>query len=139
MGPPKALDCPNPMSSSNTITTFGAPLGAVTLKRRGHLTLRASSSVITGGFVSGIGSTVRSKASCDPPSRAKPTRIKSCKTKRETLLEPFPHSEWPRIVDDSLPLRLERLQRRPWGPSSRFLCHRTTSALLLELDTESQE
>src|SRR5439155_6071269 len=58
-GPPKALDCPKPISSSKTTTTFGAPFGAFTSNRGGGLTLRASSSVIVGGLGSGTGSTVR--------------------------------------------------------------------------------
>src|SRR5205814_10158523 len=58
-GPPNALDCPNPISSSKTTTTFGAPLGAFTSKRGGGLALRASSSVMVGGCGSGTGSTVR--------------------------------------------------------------------------------
>jgi hypothetical protein len=49
---------------------------------------------------------------------------------------PRPHT-FPSLATG--PLRLELRQRRPWGTPSRFLCHRTTSALLLELDTESQE
>src|SRR6266536_2709150 len=55
-GPPKALDCPKPISSSKTTTTFGAPFGAFTSNRGGGLTLRASSSVIIGGLGSGNGS-----------------------------------------------------------------------------------
>ena len=101
MGPPNALDCPKPMSSSSTITTFGAPFGAVTLKRGGALTLRASSSVITGGCGSGIGSTVRSKTSCDQTGTAKAKKIKSCKIKREALIEPFLQSKRSGIFFDS--------------------------------------
>src|SRR5207253_6336735 len=41
-GPPNALDWPKPMSSSRTMTTFGAPLGALTSNRGGALALRAS-------------------------------------------------------------------------------------------------
>ena len=48
------------MSSISTMTTFGAPLGAVTSKRGGALTLRASISVYVGRRGSAIGSTVRS-------------------------------------------------------------------------------
>ena len=46
IGPPKALECPKPMSSISTITTFGAPSGALTSKRGGAFALRASISVI---------------------------------------------------------------------------------------------
>src|SRR5882724_1856136 len=59
-GPPNALDWPKPMSSIRTITTFGAPLGGVTLNAGGALALRASISVIGSRLGSGIGSTVRS-------------------------------------------------------------------------------
>ncbi len=68
IGPPKALDCPKPMSSSRTTTTFGAPWGALTSKRAGGFTSRALSSVMTGGCGSGIGRTVRSTC-CAPASR----------------------------------------------------------------------
>src|ERR1700692_4876031 len=58
-GPPKALDCPKPMSSINTMTTFGAPFGAFTANRGGAFALRASSVVIGAYFGSGIGRTSR--------------------------------------------------------------------------------
>ena len=45
MGPPKVLGPPKPMSSISTITTLGAPLGALTSNRGGGLALRASSSL----------------------------------------------------------------------------------------------
>ena len=55
---------PKPMSSISTITTFGAPSGALTSKRGGALALRASSSLMTATAGSWIGRTVRSS----PPS-----------------------------------------------------------------------
>jgi hypothetical protein len=45
-GPPKLLGTPKPMSSISTMTTFGAPFGALTSKRGGRGTLRASTSVM---------------------------------------------------------------------------------------------
>ena len=45
IGPPNVLGPPKPMSSISTITTLGAPLGALTSNRAGGLALRASSSV----------------------------------------------------------------------------------------------
>ena len=59
-GPPNALDWPKPMSSSSTTSTLGALGGALTSKRPGGMTLRASSTSIVGGFGSGIGRMVRS-------------------------------------------------------------------------------
>src|SRR5690242_18074051 len=54
----KALLWPKPMSSMRTMTTLGAPLGALTWKGGGALALRTSISVIvaTGGSL--IGRTV---------------------------------------------------------------------------------
>src|SRR6266436_9147054 len=60
MGPPKALDWPNPMSSINTMSTFGAPAGALTSNRGGGVAFRTSNTVLCGYWGSGIGSTVRS-------------------------------------------------------------------------------
>ena len=60
MGPPKALDWPNPMSSINTISTLGASAGALTSKRGGGVAFRTSKTVLCGYCGSGIGSTVRS-------------------------------------------------------------------------------
>src|SRR5260370_41106211 len=57
-GPPNALDWPKPMSSINTMTMFGAPLGGLTSKRGGALALRASRSVIVLMAGSGIGRTL---------------------------------------------------------------------------------
>ena len=48
IGPPNALECPNPMSSISTMTTLGALAGAVGSKRAGAFALRASSSVMAG-------------------------------------------------------------------------------------------
>ncbi len=62
IGPPKALDWPNPMSSISTMSTFGAPFGAFTSNRGGAFALRASISVIGSCFGSGIGRTERSSA-----------------------------------------------------------------------------
>jgi hypothetical protein len=45
IGPPNVLGPPKPMSSISTITTFGAPWGALTWNGGGALTLRASSSL----------------------------------------------------------------------------------------------
>ena len=45
MGPPNVLGPPKPTSSISTITTLGAPLGALTSNRAGGLALRASSSL----------------------------------------------------------------------------------------------
>ena len=42
------------MSSTSTMTTFGAPFGAVTSKRGGAFALRTSSSVIGARLGSGI-------------------------------------------------------------------------------------
>src|SRR4029079_8726594 len=64
MGPPKVLGCPKPMSSIRTITTLGAPFGALISKRGGALALRASSSVIGLSCGSGIGRTARLRFSC---------------------------------------------------------------------------
>src|SRR3984893_13083673 len=58
-GPPKALDCPKPISSNKTTTTLGAPFGALSSKRGGGLALRAARSVIVGGWGGGIGKTAR--------------------------------------------------------------------------------
>ena len=66
IGPPKALDWPKPMSSISTMSTFGAPAGALTSNRGGALALRASSTVLCGYFGSGIGRTVRSVGSTTP-------------------------------------------------------------------------
>src|SRR3990170_2606067 len=63
MGPPKALDWPNPMSSINTIRTLGALAGALTSNRGGGVALRALKTVLCGYWGSGIGSTVRSVGS----------------------------------------------------------------------------
>src|SRR5437762_2198023 len=63
IGPPKALDWPKPMSSIRTMTTLGAPFGALTSKRGGALALRASTSVMGLSLGSGIGRTVRSSLS----------------------------------------------------------------------------
>src|SRR5437762_4738310 len=60
MGPPKALDCPNPMSSIRTIRTLGAFCGAFTSNRGGGVAFRTSNTVMGGFTGSGIGSTVRS-------------------------------------------------------------------------------
>src|SRR5512144_658447 len=60
-GPPNSDDCPNPMSSIRTMSTLGAPVGALTSKRGGAFALRASSSVNVGGAGAWIGSTVRSR------------------------------------------------------------------------------
>ena len=49
-GPPNVLGPPKPMSSISTITTLGAPLGAVTSNLGGALALRASNSLYVGGF-----------------------------------------------------------------------------------------
>ena len=62
IGPPKALDWPNPMSSISTISTLGASAGAFTSNRGGAFAFRTSSSVIVGDLGSGIGRTVRSRA-----------------------------------------------------------------------------
>jgi hypothetical protein len=62
IGPPKALGWPKPMSSINTISTFGALAGAWTRNSGGGVTLRALISVIGGYCGSTIGSTVRSRA-----------------------------------------------------------------------------
>ena len=59
-GPPKALDWPNPISSSSTTSTLGALAGALISKRPGGMTFRASSTSIVAGFGSGIGRMVRS-------------------------------------------------------------------------------
>jgi hypothetical protein len=64
IGPPKALLWPKPMSSINTITTFGAPSGAWTSNRGGAVASRASSVVIVGAVAPTIGSTLRS----NPPA-----------------------------------------------------------------------
>ena len=63
MGPPKALDWPNPMSSISTMSTLGALAGALTSNRGGGVALRASNTVLCGYCGSGIGSTVRSVGS----------------------------------------------------------------------------
>src|SRR6266581_2829442 len=63
MGPPKALDWPNPMSSISTMSTLGALAGALTSNRGGGVALRASKTVLCGYWGSGIGSTVRSVGS----------------------------------------------------------------------------
>src|SRR5271166_2246730 len=63
VGPPNALVCPNPTSSSKTMTTFGALAGAFTSKRGGALALRTSRTVTGVIFGSGIGRTVRSSLS----------------------------------------------------------------------------
>jgi hypothetical protein len=47
-GPPKALGMPKPMSSTSTMSTFGAPAGALTSKRGGGVVSRASSTVLCG-------------------------------------------------------------------------------------------
>src|SRR2546422_1029121 len=60
MGPPKALDWPNPMSSISTMRTLGALAGALTSNRGGGVVFRTSSMVLCGYWGSGIGSTVRS-------------------------------------------------------------------------------
>src|SRR5258707_15483269 len=60
MGPPKALDWPNPMSSSSTMRTLGALAGALTSNRGGGVALRTSNTVLGGYVGSGIGNTVRS-------------------------------------------------------------------------------
>ena len=60
IGPPNALDWPNPMSSIRMMRTFGALSGAFTWNRGGAFALRASSTVLCGIFGSAIGSTVRS-------------------------------------------------------------------------------
>ena len=70
--PPNVLGCPKPMSSISTMTTFGAPLGAVTSKRGGAFALRASSSLIGGYFGSLTGSTVRSSAAPSLEAAAAP-------------------------------------------------------------------
>src|ERR1700740_3195329 len=108
MGPPNELDCPKPMSSSSTITTFGAPFGAVTLKSGGALALRASSSVITGGCGSGIGSTVRSKVSCPQTGAAKAKNINNRKIGPEVLIDPFLQSKRRGIFFDSFRQDLHR-------------------------------
>src|SRR6266699_1568991 len=63
MGPPKALDWPNPISSISTMRTLGALAGALTSNRGGGVALRASNTVLCGYWGSGIGSTVRSVGS----------------------------------------------------------------------------
>src|SRR5205809_5689258 len=60
MGPPKALDWPNPMSSISTMRMLGALAGALTSKRGGGVALRTSNTVLCGYVGSGIGNTVRS-------------------------------------------------------------------------------
>jgi hypothetical protein len=59
MGPPNALDWPNPMSSIKTMSTFGAPAGALISNRGGGVAFRTSNPVLCGYCGSGIGSTVR--------------------------------------------------------------------------------
>jgi hypothetical protein len=66
IGPPNALECPKPMSSISTITTLGAPCGALTSERGGAFASRASSVVIALRCGSWIGSTVRSSPSSWP-------------------------------------------------------------------------
>ena len=60
MGPPKVLVAPNPTSSINISTTFGAPAGGVTLS--GHAGVESLELIATVPLkgVAGIGSTVRS-------------------------------------------------------------------------------
>src|SRR3989441_4959364 len=60
MGPPKALDWPNPMSSISTMRTLGALAGAFTSNRGGGVAFRTSNTVLCGYVGSEIGSTVRS-------------------------------------------------------------------------------
>ncbi len=76
IGPPKALDWPKPMSSISTMSTFGAAAGALTWKRGGALALRASSSVASGYFGSGMGRWVRSNLSTGAFSSAAAVRSK---------------------------------------------------------------
>ena len=53
IGPPKALDWPNPISSISTMSTFGAPAGALTSNRGGGLAFLTSSSVLCGYWAPG--------------------------------------------------------------------------------------
>jgi hypothetical protein len=65
-GPPKALDCPNPISSMRIMRTFGAPAGALTSNRGGGVAFRTSTIVLCGIRGSGIGSAVRSNVCAAP-------------------------------------------------------------------------
>ena len=87
MGPPKALLWPKPMSSIKTMTTLGAPLGALTSNRGGALALRASSSVITGVRGSGIGRIVRSRAGPCPAAGAAVAAASSAASPRLSVYE----------------------------------------------------
>src|SRR6266480_3976644 len=66
IGPPKALDWPNPISSISTMSTLGALAGALTSKRGGGVALRTSNTVLCGYDGSGIGSTLRSVGRTTP-------------------------------------------------------------------------
>src|SRR5450631_1212311 len=76
IGPPNVLGPPKPMSSISTITTLGAPLGALTSNRAGGFAFRASRSLYVGRGGSWIGRTVRSGISCAkaPAAGNAPTR-----------------------------------------------------------------
>src|SRR5688572_10457287 len=81
MGPPNALECPNPMSSINTMTTLGAPAGGFTSNRAGAFASRASSVEIACTFGSAMGNTVRLIRSTAGP--AFPPRAESARSADE--------------------------------------------------------
>src|SRR5574343_213549 len=63
IGPPKALDCPNPISSIRTIRILGAPAGALTSNLGGGVAFLTLKILLWGYFGSAIGSVVRSSLS----------------------------------------------------------------------------
>ncbi len=96
-GPPKALLAPKPMSSISTITTLGAPCGAVTANRGGAVASRASSVVIAAGLGSAIGSTVRSieyGACCAPAEVTSAVMVRPMAMRLELIFMEPPIRWW---------------------------------------------
>src|SRR5262249_973110 len=109
IGPPNALDWPNPMSSISTISTFGAPAGALTWKRGGGGgALRMSSTLLgsTGGL--GIGKGGRATAgrggrgAWRPAPRAAVQRGRQRRRRARTRMRPEPR-RWTWFFPCSLP------------------------------------
>ena len=108
IGPPNVLGPPKPMSSMSTMTTLGAPAGALTSNRGGAFTLRASSSEYVGRFGSWIGSVVRSTSA----ARAAVDRA-NANEGRECQRDCKCHAKWNCLHDCHL--RWNQLRKLHWN------------------------
>src|SRR6266567_7606157 len=109
MGPPKALDWPNPISSISTMRTLGALAGALTSNRGGGVAFRASNTVLCGYWGSGSGSIVRSVGSttrAGPPWAATGATVSGASVSARDRLRP-------KVID----IRVIALSSCVWAPA----------------------